>query len=76
MDGWMVGLGAAMHPSTDALGQLLSEYAKRVYTSQLQHFKDIAGTLETEEAEDTTQVAKLRSALESIDHKEERFCRK
>lgn len=69
MDGWMAGLGAAMPPSTDALGQLLSEYAKRVYSSQLQHLKDIAGTLATEEAEDVAQVAKLRSALESVDHK-------
>ncbi|KAF8404705.1 hypothetical protein HHK36_009593 [Tetracentron sinense] len=69
MDGWMAGLGAALPPSTDALGQLLSEYAKRVYTSQLQHLKDIAGTLATEEAEDSAQVAKLRSALESVDHK-------
>ncbi|KAK9284193.1 hypothetical protein L1049_023362 [Liquidambar formosana] len=69
MDGWMAGLGAAMPPSTDALGQLLSEYAKRVYSSQLQHLKDIAGTLAMEEAEDSAQVAKLRSALESVDHK-------
>lgn len=69
MDGWMAGLGAALPPNTDALGQLLAEYAKRVYTSQLQHLKDIAGTLATEEAEDSAQVAKLRSALESVDHK-------
>ncbi|KAF3439212.1 hypothetical protein FNV43_RR17487 [Rhamnella rubrinervis] len=69
MDGWMAGLGAAMPPCTDALGQLLSEYAKRVYSSQLQHLKDIAGTLATEGAEDTAQVSKLRSALESVDHK-------
>ncbi|RDX77860.1 Kinesin-like protein KIN-14A, partial [Mucuna pruriens] len=69
MDGWMAGLGAALPPHTDALGQLLFEYSKRVYTSQLQHLKDIAGTLATEEAEDTAQVAKLRSALESVDHK-------
>ncbi|XP_057492664.1 kinesin-like protein KIN-14B [Actinidia eriantha] len=69
MDGWMAGLGAALPPCTDALGQLLSEYSKRVYTSQLQHLKDIAGTLATEEAEDSAQVAKLRSALESVDHK-------
>ncbi|XP_028754551.1 kinesin-like protein KIN-14B [Neltuma alba] len=69
MDGWMAGLGAAMPPNTDALGQLLFEYSKRVYTSQLQHLKDIAGTLATEEAEDVAQVAKLRSALESVDHK-------
>lgn len=69
MDGWMAGLGAALPPSTDALGQLLSEYAKRVFTSQLQHLKDIAGTLASEEAEDAAQVAKLRSALESVDHK-------
>lgn len=39
MDGWMAGLGAAMPPVTDALGQLLVEYAKRVYNSQLQHLK-------------------------------------
>ncbi|KAL0431844.1 UNVERIFIED_CONTAM: Kinesin-like protein KIN-14B [Sesamum radiatum] len=97
MDGWMAGLGAAHPPNTDALGQLLSEYARRVYTSQLQHLKvfseqsygahyflhlcaamggtcnatglDIAGTLATEVAEDSAQVAKLRSALESVDHK-------
>eukprot|EP00262_Sarcandra_glabra_P005102 TRINITY_DN1640_c0_g1_i2.p1 TRINITY_DN1640_c0_g1~~TRINITY_DN1640_c0_g1_i2.p1 ORF type:complete len:763 (-),score=171.57 TRINITY_DN1640_c0_g1_i2:200-2488(-) len=69
MDGWMAGLGTAQPPSTDALGQLLSEYAKRVYTSQLQHLKDIAGTLAMEEAEDSVQVNKLRSALESVDHK-------
>ncbi|CAI0403747.1 unnamed protein product [Linum tenue] len=31
--------------------------------------QDIAGTLATEEAEDAIQVAKLRSALESVDHK-------
>ncbi|KAK3024557.1 hypothetical protein RJ639_043497 [Escallonia herrerae] len=69
MDGWMAGLGAALPPSTDALGQLLAEYAKRMYNSQLQHLKDIAGTLATEVAEDSAQVAKLRSALESVDHK-------
>ncbi|KNA06256.1 hypothetical protein SOVF_182410 [Spinacia oleracea] len=69
MDGWMAGLGAALPPSTDALGQLLSEYTKRVYTSQLQHLKDIAATLAMEAAEDPTTVAKLRSALESVDHK-------
>ncbi|XP_020239406.1 kinesin-like protein KIN-14B [Cajanus cajan] len=69
MDGWMAGLGAAMPLHTDALGQLLFEYSKRVYSSQLQHLKDIAGTLATEEAEDAAQVAKLRSALESVDHK-------
>ncbi|KAL1566811.1 Kinesin-like protein KIN-14B [Salvia divinorum] len=69
MDGWMAGLGAAQPPTTDALGQLLSEYARCLYTSQLQHLKDIAGTLATEAAEDSAQVAKLRSALESVDHK-------
>nr|KYP66331.1 Geminivirus Rep-interacting motor protein [Cajanus cajan] len=69
MDGWMAGLGSALPPQTDALGQLLFEYSKRVYTSQLQHLKDIAGTLATEEAEDAAQVIKLRSALESVDHK-------
>ncbi|OMP11616.1 geminivirus Rep-interacting motor protein-like protein [Corchorus olitorius] len=30
---------------------------------------DIAGTLATEEADDAAQVAKLHSALESVDHK-------
>nr|CAD1826270.1 unnamed protein product [Ananas comosus var. bracteatus] len=69
MDGWMAGLGTAQLPSTDALGQLLSDYSKRVYTSQLQHLKDIAGTLATEEADDLAHVNKLRSALESVDHK-------
>ncbi|KAF3663541.1 Kinesin-like protein KCA2 [Capsicum annuum] len=69
MDGWMAGLGAAMPPSTDALGQLLSEYAKRVYNSQLQHLKDIAETLSTEVAEDSGHVAKLRTALEAVDAK-------
>ncbi|XP_021275052.1 kinesin-like protein KIN-14B isoform X2 [Herrania umbratica] len=69
MDGWMAGLGAALPPNTDALGQLLSGYAKRVFTSQLQHLKDIAGTLAAEEADDAAHVAKLRSALESVDHK-------
>ena len=39
MDGWMAGLGAAQPPTTDALGQLLSEYARCLYTSQLQHLK-------------------------------------
>ena len=38
-DGWMSGLGVPQRPSTDALGQLLSDYAKRVYTVQLQHLK-------------------------------------
>jgi len=65
----MAGLGTAQPPTTDALGQLLSEYTKRVYTSQLQHLKDIAGTLVTEEADDPAHVSKLRSALESVDHK-------
>ncbi|CAL5046787.1 unnamed protein product [Urochloa decumbens] len=69
MDGWMAGLGTAQPPTTDALGQLLSEYTKRVYTSQLQHLKDIAGTLAMEEADDPAHVSKLRSALESVDHK-------
>ncbi|KAI3995489.1 hypothetical protein MKX01_007291 [Papaver californicum] len=47
MDGWMAGLGAALPHNTNALGQLLSEYSKRVYISQLQHMKDIAGTFAT-----------------------------
>ncbi|KAK9162857.1 hypothetical protein Syun_003759 [Stephania yunnanensis] len=75
MDGWMAGLGAAFPPNTDALGQLLSEYSKRVYSSQLQHLKDIAGTLAMEEAEDSAQVSKLRSALESVDHKRRKIMR-
>lgn len=69
MDGWMSGLGVPQRPSTDALGQLLSDYTKRVYTSQLQHLKDVAATLATEEADDLGQIAKLRSALESVEHK-------
>ncbi|KAK7250622.1 hypothetical protein RIF29_33165 [Crotalaria pallida] len=73
MDGWMAGLGAALPPHTDALGQILFEYSKRVYSSQLKHLKDIAGTLATEEAEDAAQVAKLRSALESVDHKRKKI---
>lgn len=32
-------------------------------------YQDIAGTLAMEEAEDAAQVTKLRSALESVDHK-------
>ncbi|KAH0712038.1 hypothetical protein KY289_007997 [Solanum tuberosum] len=44
MDGWMAGLGSAMPPSSDALGQLLSEYAKRVNNSQLQHLKGAGNT--------------------------------
>jgi hypothetical protein len=31
--------------------------------------QDIAGTLATEEADDPAHVSKLRSALESVDHK-------
>ncbi|KAG0628922.1 hypothetical protein M758_1G062800 [Ceratodon purpureus] len=69
LDGWMSGLGVPSHPSTDALGQLLSEYTKMVYMRQLQHLKDVAATLATEEAEDASQVTKLRSALESVEHK-------
>ncbi|KAM3250625.1 hypothetical protein P3L10_004695 [Capsicum annuum] len=100
----MDGLGAAMPPSTDVLGQLLSKYAKRVDNSQLQHLKillssthilfnnipsvcsfmgvlsayphlqhrfdvDIAETLSTEVAEDSSHVAKLRTALEAVDAK-------
>ncbi|KAG0492567.1 hypothetical protein HPP92_005965 [Vanilla planifolia] len=75
MDGWMAGLGAAQLPNTDALGQLLSDYTKRVYTSQMQHLKDIAGTLAMEEAEDPAHVNKLRSALESVDHKRRKILR-
>ncbi|KAG0578552.1 hypothetical protein M758_4G028600 [Ceratodon purpureus] len=69
LDGWMSGLGIPAKPSTDALGQLLSDYTKMVYTRQLQHLKDVAATLATEEAEDSGQVTKLRSALESVEHK-------
>jgi uncharacterized protein YgbK (DUF1537 family) len=39
LDGWMSGLGIPAQPSTDALGQLLSDYTKMVYTRQLQHLK-------------------------------------
>lgn len=69
IDGWMAGLGVPQHPSTDSLGQLLSDYTKLLYTSQLQHLKDVAGTLATEEAENLANVTRLRSALESVEHK-------
>ncbi|CAM6083934.1 unnamed protein product [Calypogeia fissa] len=69
MDGWMSGLGVPQRPSTDALGQLLSDYTKLVYSTELQHLKDIAATLATEEADDIPQVAQLRSGLESVEHK-------
>lgn len=69
IDGWMAGLGVPQHPSTDSLGQLLSDYTKLLYTSQLQHLKDVAGTLATEEAENLASVTRLRSALESVEHK-------
>ncbi|BBN04338.1 hypothetical protein MPTK1_3g03760 [Marchantia polymorpha subsp. ruderalis] len=69
MDGWMSGLGVPQRPSTDALGQLLSDYTKLVYSSELQHLKDVAATLATEEAEEIAQVAQLRSGLESVEHK-------
>jgi hypothetical protein len=35
----------------------------------LSNFQDIAGTLATEDAPDQANVTKLRSALESVDHK-------
>ncbi|XP_024538534.1 kinesin-like protein KIN-14L [Selaginella moellendorffii] len=73
MDGWMAGLGMPSGTSTDALGQLLSDYTKRVYTSQLQHLKDVAATLATEDADDLSQISKLRSALESVEHKRRRI---
>lgn len=69
IDGWMAGLGAPQRPSTDSLGQLLSDYTKLLYTSQLQHLKDVAGTLATEEADNLANVTRLRSALESVEHK-------
>ncbi|KAJ7519392.1 hypothetical protein O6H91_20G036500 [Diphasiastrum complanatum] len=69
MDGWMAGLGVPSRGSTDALGQLLSDYTKRVYMSQLQRLKDLASTLATEEAETLEQVVNLRSGLESIEKK-------
>ena len=40
-----------------------------LYKNFCSEHQDIAGTLATEEAEDVAQVAKLRSALESVDHK-------
>lgn len=44
-------------------------YSLSILISNLFFHQDIAGTLATEEAEDSAQVAKLRSALESVDHK-------
>ncbi|CAA6659485.1 unnamed protein product [Spirodela intermedia] len=58
MDGWMAGLGTAQPPSTDALGQIC-----------LNTLDGSTCTLAMEEAEDAAQVHKLRSALESVDHK-------
>ncbi|KAM3361392.1 hypothetical protein P3S68_016246 [Capsicum galapagoense] len=51
----MDGLGAAMPPSTDVLVSA--------------HSWDIAETLSTEVAEDSSHVAKLRTALEAVDAK-------
>lgn len=42
LDGWMSGLGVPAQPSTDALGQLLSDYTSMVYTRQLQHLTVIS----------------------------------
>lgn len=36
MEGWMAGLGVTVQGSRDALGQLLSDYAGRVYEAQLE----------------------------------------
>ncbi|XP_057548370.1 kinesin-like protein KIN-14A isoform X2 [Amaranthus tricolor] len=52
----LLGLVLLYLQNTDALGQLLFEYTKRVYTSQLQHLKDIAGTLSMEMAKDPAQI--------------------
>ena len=41
MEGWTARLGVAITPSTIAFGQLLYEYLKRVYASQLLHLQDI-----------------------------------
>lgn len=36
MEGWMAGLGVTVLGSSDALGQLLSDYALKVYEAQLE----------------------------------------
>ncbi|KAI3928113.1 hypothetical protein MKW98_023714 [Papaver atlanticum] len=69
VDGWMTGLGTALAPDTDALGQLLSEYSKQVYASHLRCLKESAGTLAKRKANKAVQVANLRSELESVDSK-------
>lgn len=43
--------------------------AKLSLIYKLAYYQDIAGTLATEIPEDSSHVAKLRSALESVDHK-------
>jgi len=55
LDGWMSGLGVPSQPSTDALGQLLSDYTKMVYTRQLQHLK-VSGTFSYQLKEDDKQI--------------------
>ncbi|XP_024370737.1 kinesin-like protein KIN-14A isoform X3 [Physcomitrium patens] len=69
LDGWMSGLGVPQYPSTDALGQLLSDYTKMVYNRQLQQLQDVGAALAAEVAEDEDQVTKLRSELESVELK-------
>ncbi|KAI9084309.1 hypothetical protein K1719_033651 [Acacia pycnantha] len=66
------GLPIAMTPNTDALGQLLFEYSKCDYTSQLQHLKDIAGMLATEEAEDVAQVTSCVQLLHLLKTQEKK----
>ncbi|GAQ85314.1 Kinesin [Klebsormidium nitens] len=73
MEGWMAGLGVTVLGSSDALGQLLSDYALKVYEAQLEHLEDLAGTLASEEAEDLPAIARLRAGLETIEHRRQRI---
>lgn len=43
--------------------------ANLILIYRLAYYQDIAGTLATEIPEDSAHAAKLRSALESVDHK-------
>eukprot|EP00850_Spirogloea_muscicola_P012622 SM000082S22864 [mRNA] locus=s82:305772:315537:- [translate_table: standard] len=71
MHGWLAGLGAAppVATATDVLGQLLSDYTKQSYMQHIQHLKDVASTLATEDAEDMAAAQRVRTALESVEHK-------
>ncbi|GBG67038.1 hypothetical protein CBR_g78819 [Chara braunii] len=65
-DGWMTGLGVPQTPNTDALGQLLLDYTKKVYEAHLEQLKDLANVTAQEEAEDLAHMHKLMMNLEAM----------